>query len=78
MSCQQHLSEVALCLLDGIVREMIDSYGPYASVLASRQVGVSNHWTRIQNGTVEWKMEWNAVIAHSMDNTAHMMLFNLR
>ena len=44
----------------------------YASVLASRQVGVSNHWTGIQNGTVEWKMEWNAVIAHSMDNTEHV------
>lgn len=21
--------------------------------------GVSNRWTGIRNGTVEWKMEWN-------------------
>ena len=24
-------------------------------------MGVSNPWTEIWNGTVEWKMEWNGV-----------------
>ena len=23
-------------------------------------LGVSNHWTGIQNGLMEWKMEWNS------------------
>ena len=27
------------------------------------KTGVSNHWTGIWNGTVEWKMEWNGEFA---------------
>ena len=26
-------------------------------------LGVSNHWTEIWNGTIEWKMEWNSECA---------------
>ena len=40
--------------------QQMDHIKWYASALASRQVGVSNHWTGIRNGMVEWKKEWNS------------------
>ena len=30
------------------------------SVTTTAVLGISNHWTGIWNGTVEWKMEWNS------------------